>query len=470
MKNHKITLQVETAYKFIGILLLLNSITSYDLLAQEPKNEEKKELEELRLKLNDDGTHYLKFTVLGQLWFRYNSSNPGTTVLNDPASQTFDIGIRRVRFQFFGQLSDHTFFYLHFGQDNFNYLAPRKFTPFFQDALAEYKVKKGSEALIFGGGLTILSGLSRFTQPQLPNVMSMDLPIFALPTFDLTDQAGRKLSIYARGIVGRLDYRLLLSNVFPITSSGVALPPLSPGGYPLTPNSNFARTGNHTQYQGLFIWNFFDSEPHVTPFMPGTYFGKKKVLNLEAGFITQKGATWSSSEGGLTADYHRINFWSIAVFYDTPLVREKGTALNGYAGYFETQYGPGYMRYIGAMNPADGPQGSANYFPGSQGNAFPMYGTGHVVYSQFGYLFKRDLLGEGVGTLMAYSTVQTAKYDRLNKQMTVFNLGVNWFIKNNNSKLTLDYQNRPVYSLEGNNLIRSSTRKGQIVLQYQFFL
>jgi len=374
-----------------------------------------------------------------------------------------------MRFQFVGQLSDHTFFYLHFGQDNFNYLAPRKFTPFIQDALCEYKVKKGSEALLFGGGLTILSGLSRFTQPQLPNIMSMDLPIFALPTFDLTDQAARKLSMYARGQVGKLDYRVVLSNPFPISTSGTTLPPLSPTGYPITPNSNFAQQGYHIQYQGLFIWNFFDREPHVVPFMPGTYYGKKKVLNLEGGFITQKNATWSSSDGGLTADYHPINFWSIAVFYDAPLSRERGTALNAYLGYFGTGYGPGYMRYIGAMNPADGPKGSAVYFPGSQGNAFPMYGTGHVIYSQAGYLLKKDLLGEGNGTLMPYATMQTARYDRLDKQMTVFNLGVNWFIKNNASKLSLDYQNRPVYSLVGNNFTREPSRKGQFVLQYQLF-
>src|SRR5260221_958252 len=373
-------------------------------------------------------------------------------------------------FQFFGQLSDHTFFYINFGQDNFNYLSSRKFTPFIQDALGEYKIKKGSEALIIGGGLTILSGLSRFTQPQLANIMSMDIPIFTLPTFDLTDQVGRKLGIYARGQVGKLDYRVVLGNPFPITTSGTALPPLSSTGYPLSLNANFVQKGNHIQYQGLIIWNFFDREPHVTPFMPGAYSGKKKILNLEAGFITQKKATWSSSNGGISADYHSINLWSIATFYDAPLNKKKGTTLNAYLGYFNYQYGPGYMRYIGVMNPADGPTASATYFGGSQGNAFPMYATGHVIYSQLGYLLKKDLLGQGKGTLMPYTTLQTAKYDRLDKQMTVFNVGVNWFIKGNMSKLSFDYQNRPVYSLFGNNLIRNSSRKGQFVLQYQFFL
>ena len=331
-------------------------------------------------------------------------------------------------------------------------------------------MKKGSEVLIFGGGLSIASGLSRFTQPQLANIMPLDVPIFAFPTFDLTDQAGRKLSMYSRGQAGKLDYRVILSNPFSVTTSGTTPPALSAAGYPTTVNSNFTQQGNHLQYQGLLIWNFFESEPHITPFMPGTYYGKKKILNLESGFITQKKATWSSSDGGQTADYHTLNCWSVAVYFDAPLKKEKGTAMNAYIGYFNTNYGPGYMRYIGAMNPADGPGASATYFAGSQGNAFPMYGTGHVIYSQLGYLLKKDLFGNGNGTLMPYATMQTASYDRLDKQVTVFNLGVNWFIKNNTSKLTFDYQNRPVYSLSGNNLIRESYRKGQFVLQLQFFL
>ena len=98
-----------------------------------------------------------------------------------------------------------------------------------------------------------------------------------------------------------------------------------------------------------------------------------------------------------------------------------------------------------------------------------MYGTGHVIYSQFGYLFKKNMLGKNNGTLMPYATLQTANYDRLDKQMTVFNIGANWFLQGNTSKVSFDYQNRPLYSLAGSNLIRNSSRKGQFILQYQFF-
>jgi hypothetical protein len=469
INNRRILPCLRTILKCVSLLLLLNFFLLSYVSAQVKTDSKKKEIDELRLKLNEDGSHYVKFNILGQLWFRYNESNPGTTVLKEPTNKTLDIGIRRLRFQFFGQLTDHAFFYIHFGQDNFNFLSSRKFVPFIQDALAEYKIKKGSEAIIFGGGLTIAGGLSRFTQPQLPNIMSTDLPIFTFPTFDLTDQSARKLSLYARGQVGKLDYRVVISNPFPISTSGTSLPALSPAGYPITSNSNFAQRGNHMQYQGLFIWNLLEKEPHLVPFMPGSYYGAKKVLNLEGGFITQKNATWYSSDSGQTVNYHSLTCWSVAAFYDAPVDKNRGTALDVYIGYFHTQYGPGYIRYVGVMNPADGPAASATYFTGSQGNAFPMYGTGHVIYSQAGYLLKKNLLGKNNGTLMPYTTLQTANYGRLNKQMTVFNLGANWFMKGNTSKVSFDYQNRPVYSLAGNNLIRSSSRKGQYVLQYQFF-
>jgi hypothetical protein len=422
-------------------------------------------IEEMKLKLNEDGSHYLKWTFLNQIWLRYNDSNPGTTVMGEPANETFDIGLRRTRIQFFGQLTDHVFFYTQFGQNNFNYLAGqnsnnngnRKFQAFFHDALGEYKVWKANDKLKLGGGLTIANGLSRFSQPSVGTIMTMDVPVFAQATVDQTDEFSRKLSIYARGQLGKFDYRIILSDPFPVTSNGSPSSP-TPG-----PSANFAHIGHHKQYQGFFLYNFFDKETHTTPYMTGTYLGKKKVLNLEAGFISQRKATWSSTDGGVTTDYHDMNLWSVAMFYDAPLNVEKGTALSAYVGYFDMDYGPNYLRYNGIMNPANGiTNGPA---PGSQGNAFPMFGTGNVIYTQVGYLLKKDLFGDS-GTLMPYASLMSADFDQLKDQMSVFDVGVNWLIKGHGSKLTLDYQNRPVYVSEGGDLIKTTT-KGQIVLQYQ---
>jgi hypothetical protein len=198
--------------------------------------------------------------------------------------------------------------------------------------------------------------------------------------------------------------------------------------------------------------------------MTGTYLGKRKVFNLEAGFITQQKATWTGDN--VNQEFHAMNLWSVALYYDAPLNTTKGTAINAYAGFFHTGYGPGYLRYNGIMNPANGTTVAGA--PGASfGNAFPMFGTGQVIYAQAGYLMRQDLLGEGNGTLMPYVTLQSARYDRLDKQMTVVDAGVNWLIKGHNSKISFDYQVRPTYSPQGADLVKDSGMKGQAVIQYQ---
>jgi hypothetical protein len=441
--------------KIVASLALL-CISVFSFAQEKPK-----EITELKLNLNEDGSHYLKATFLNQVWLRYNESNPGTLLINQPASQTFDIGLRRTRFQMYGQLTDRVFVYFQFGQNNFNSLSQnsgnRKVQAFFHDALGEYRVSKGSEKLILGGGLTIANGLSRFSQPSIGTIATMDVPIFAQATVDQIDQFSRKLSVYARGQLGKFDYRVILSDPFPLATNGQALPAL-------TSNATFAQEGHHKQYQGFFMWNFFDKESHVTPYMTGTYLGKKKVLNLEAGVIAQKNATETSADAGITKEFHNMTLWSVAAFYDAPVNIEKGTALNAYLGYFDYEYGPGYLRYNGIMNPASSVQ--AGYPAASQGNAFPMFGSGNVFYAQVGYLMKKDLLGDGNGTMMPYVSMQSAKYHRLDKQMNVVDVGVNWLIKGHGSKITLDYQSRPTYEQQGGELV-SSARRSQVVVQYQ---
>jgi len=440
---------------------ILASVAFLCLYTFSQAQEKPKEITELKLNLNEDGSHYFKATFLNQIWFRYNQSNPGTHVLSEPKSETFDIGLRRTRIQMYGQLSDRVFVYFQFGQNNFNYLSQnagnRKLQAFFHDVLGEYRVSKGSEKLIAGGGLTGTNGLSRFTQPGVTSIMTMDVPVFAQATVDQTDEFTRKLSVYARGQLGKLDYRVILSDPFPITTNGAPLPALSE-------NATFSQYGHQKQYQGLFIYNLLDTEPHTTPYMAGTYLGKKKVLNLEAGFITQGKATWTKE--AIDTVYHSMNLWSAAIFYDAPVHADKGTALNAYAGYYNYDFGPGYLRYNGIMNPASSVSGP--YPGGSQGNAFPMFGTGKIWYTQIGYLMRKDLLGEGNGTLMPYASLMSANYDRLDKQMNVVDVGVNWLLKGHTSKFTLDYQNRPFYVQEGTELVRNG-RRSQVVLQYQIF-
>ncbi|MGZ3867283.1 MAG: hypothetical protein ACXVC2_12270, partial [Bacteroidia bacterium] len=103
----------------------------------------------------------------------------------------------------------------------------------------------------------------------------------------------------------------------------------------------------------------------------------------------------------------------------------------------------------------------ANY-----GNAFPYLGTGQAYYVQAGYKFKDNLLGDQ-GTLQIYSNAQICNYNRLDDMMYVFDSGINWLIRGHNSKFTLDYQNRPYFTENASGKLKESSRKSQIVLQYQ---
>ncbi len=51
--------------------------------------------------------------------------------------------------------------------------------------------------------------------------------------------------------------------------------------------------------------------------------------------------------------------------------------------------------------------------------------------------------------------------------MYVFDIGVNWLIYGNNSKVTLNYQNRPFFSANSAGALVQSSRLGELVLQYQ---
>ena len=419
-----------------------------------------KERDPFKFNLNGDGSQYIKFGLLNQTWLRYEQNNPGSLVLDKPVDDTTDIGLRRTRFVLQGQLTDRVYFYTQYGMNNFNFLSQmngnRHIAAYFHDAFGELRLTEGHQAIL-GGGLTIANGLSRFSNPSAATSMTMDLPIFAQATVDQTDLFSRKLSLYLRGQVGKFNYRVIASDPFSISTTGQPLAPLSPD------NAIFAN--NHTkQYQGFFVWNFWDTEPMTNTFMQGTYLGKKSVLNLEAGFITQKNATSTGTSDN--PRLHDINFWSVAAYLDAPVDRIKETAISAYLGYFNLDYGPGYIRNNGAMNPASDTSPMGGSFNGP-GNAFPMFGTGDVWYGQLGYLMNKDLLGSNNGQLMPYVSLMSANYERLDNQMNVFNVGINWLIKGHTSKITFDYQNRPIFNTTSSGEILKTSSKGQFVLQYQ---
>ncbi|HUP13974.1 MAG TPA: porin [Niastella sp.] len=427
------------------------------------------EKDALKFNLNQSGSHYFQFTLSNQTWLRFNESNAGTLVENRAKDNTVDIGLRRTRFQAFGQITDKVFVYFQFGMNNFNSQFNtgnnRKLHAFFHDALGEYKISKGNQLKV-GGGLTIANGLSRFSQPSVSSIMTMDVPVFAQSTVDQTDEFSRKLSVYARGQVAKFDYRFILSDPFPITSSGAAQNGLST-------NSNFAQFGHTLQQQGYLIYQFFEHENHTTPYMTGTYLGKKKIFNIAVGGIYQKDAMWRMEIPNPTDTiYEDLKLFALESFLDMPL-SSKQDAISAYAGFFNTDYGKDYLRFNGSMNPANGTSLAApNAITGhgaTFGNAHPMFGTGKVIYTQVGYLFPEKFLNSQ-SRFMPYASFTHAKYDRLNgASMQIYNAGINCLINGHKSKFTLDWQNRPTYETSLATGIVKGARKNTVTLQYQIF-
>ena len=342
----------------------------------------------------------------------------------------------------------------------------RKNTFFIHDALCEYRIGKSQQKI--GGGLTIANGLSRFSQPGISTIVGLDVPVFAQATVDQTDQFSRKLSVYSRGQVGKVDYRFVFSDPFPVQSNGAAQPILGD-------NASFALKGHHWQYQGMFSYQFFEHEQNQTPYMPGNYLGSKKVFNISVGGIYQKGATWNTVSNGATGKkdtvFNNMILLCAESFLDMPMNKEKGTAIHAYLGYFSTNYGHNYVRYNGIMNPATGTAaaGLATDAGGQYGNAIPMFGTGNVIHGQFAYVLPKDLLGkDGVsGKLQLYTSATSSRYERFkNQSLTNASVGVNWLMPGNRSKITLDVTNRAAVALTtlGN---FTTERKNTITVQYQ---
>jgi hypothetical protein len=434
------------------------------------KGQKPSEKEGIIYKINEEGTHYIQATFLNQTWVRTNENNRGTLVDGTNQNSTFDIGLRRTRMQIFGQINERAFIYFQFGQNNFNAMynasSNRKVAAFFHDALCEFKVSGGNQ-LKLGGGLTIANGLSRFSQPSIGTIMTMDVPVFAQTTVDQTDQFSRKLSIYARGQIKQFDYRIALSDPFPITSNGATTPAIGN-------NASFSTNSRNKQFQGYFIWQFFDNEGHTTPYMAGTYLGTKKIFNLGTGVIYQKNALWHQSINQTDTLIKHDNLLLLAIesYLDLPLNKAKATAISAYAGLFMTNYGKNYLRYNGLMNPANGTILNANNSIAGQGptygNALPMFGTGKVFYGQFGYLLPKNWLKNN-GQLMPYASTTIAKYDRMQGLNTcTMNAGVNWLLNGHKTKISFDWQNRPTYKLAGNQVLNDQ-RKNCFIIQYQIY-
>lgn len=435
----------------IGLMAML--LPQNSLAQTEPKPAENNFIKDRKFYLNEDGSNYVKFSFLTQAWLRSAAYNPGTTINGTEKSSGTDIGIRRYRIQLYGQLTDRVFAYSQFGENNFNNISDRKLGFFVHDAYGEYAIDK--TMLSIGAGLSGWSGLTRFASPSAGSILGIDAPIYQQSTADVTDQFLRKLSIFAKGKIGKLDYRVLMAQPMAIQKSAGWSAANS-----ISRKSQFSALPPKMQFNGYFMYQFKDQESNMTPYNTGTYLGKKKVFNIGAGFIYQKDAMWRLNETATDTLHSDLLHLAADIYYDAP-VGSKGQAVSLYASVTHADYGKDYLRNSGPMNPANGNNNTAVL--NGAGTAYPMFGTGTVAYLQAGYKFKDNLIGNT--TLMPYASVQYADYERLKDNMAYFDLGVNWLLAGHTSKFTVSYQDRPVFNVNGDRF----TRKGAVIAQYQVF-
>ncbi len=442
MRNIKRLAQIIALFAIVGCTYL-NAQTNN---ATDP--EEKKDL---RFNFNKSGTRYIRFIATNQVWINFNESNPGTQVNAVDKPYTFDIGIRRLRFKFIGQVHEKFLIYVQFGINNFNYNSARKVGDFFHDAVVEYtpvKIMNKNEgkthltkfSLSLGAGLTAWTGPSRFSSPSVASFLGIDAPLYQQTTNDATDQFLRKLAVYAKGKIWRFDYRFAVVNPLTITTSPLFNPNISQ-------YANFSPIGRSIQTTSYVHMQLLHQEDNQLPYTNGTYLGTKKVLNVGVGYQYQPDAMWYSRTGTDTS-FADMFIIGADVFYDTYLGKNKDWGFSLYGAYNYMNYGPGYLRSFAPMNPGQ-TIASGNPQLNGTGTAYPMLGTGHVGYLQTGVMFPKKWFSKkpnSTFTMMPYFTTQIAKWDRLNDVMATFDAGVNFLLDGHKYKMTINYQNRPIFN------------------------
>ncbi|MBK6285074.1 MAG: hypothetical protein IPF54_22690 [Draconibacterium sp.] len=320
------------------------------------------------------------------------------------------------------------------------------------------------------------NGISRYSNNKLLEFLVVDNPGFAYPVAGTFDRFGRQLGIYAKGVLGKLDYRISVVKPFEYGIDSISTPFTTE-----KINENFA-------VKGYFEWQFFDKENTMFPYMTMNNLGRAKMLNIGAGFYYHPQsmlveakkdlstvdpflAAWLISTGNEHllpdfADYYPsqisdIFLAAVDIFLDMPT--KNNGSITSYLGYYYNFFGPDYLRSMGKMNVSK--MNPALALPQGIGNSEWEVGTGHIIRGEFGYM----LPGQGLkNRFQPYGALTFKKFDALDDASLQFDAGINWLMYGHNLKWTLQYSSRPIYTeVENQNLWTSS--KGQVILQTQIY-
>jgi hypothetical protein len=223
-------------------------------------------------------------------------------------------------------------------------------------------------------------------------------------------------------------------------------------------NPSFSKAG-YVEYQ------FLDEESNTLPFKVGSYLGTKKVFNIGAGFYHQADGTRTSINSNI--EKHDITLVAVDAFADIPLGNAKHKmAVSAYAGYYNYNFGPNYIRNLGTMNiAANDPNFAGNRAIAGPGNLQPMIGTGNVVYAQAGLLLPNQTEKPKI-RIQPFAAYTHKNFEAFDKSSSQFDVGANWFIDGHHAKITTQYSTRPVYTSP----TESPSSKGEFIVQFQIYL
>jgi len=427
----------------LALILLFIILNTISVLAQEkPFNV---------VNITPDGSKYIKFGMNLQVWGRYSELNPNSKIGTTEVNDAYDIVIRRLRLQAMGMLTDNIFFHLQLGQNNINFTqnnGPSNAPLSVMDALGEYHF---NEKLHIGGGLTAWgAGTTRYSANSSSSQLTLDTPMYQQFANTSSTFGNRNLSIYAKGYLGKFNYRAAITNPYRNSNNNLGL------------NSTVSTETPRAQYSGILTYSFLDKESLEDAYHKGTYLGTKKVFNVALGYMTQAKAMWHLTPDATVA-YDDMKVLGFDVFYDSPM-NAKGAALTAYAAFNNNDYGKNYIQSVNTPNPAIGDNTLIN----GSGAGFIGVGTGNIYYAQLGYLFGKSDNEAKKGRFQPYAATQIADLEALDTPMTMYELGVNYYTTGTlGPKFSLNYQNRAVYDKTLIGAYKQSDRLGMVVLQCQ---
>lgn len=385
--------------KILSFALLGLLSTSYAQYASEYDNG-------MVVKMNDDGSKYIRFILWGQTWFQdYEGKN-----VNDGFS------LKRARILAYSQINKNFMLLTHFGANGIydNNLSPTGKTNdvsfFLHEMFLQFNLNSNHS---IGAGLHNYGGISRLNGQGSINMLTLDNNRSSWSTLGLSDQFGNHLGVYAKGRISKLNYRVSIGDALTNTLDGNNGTTLNNGDEKYLGKAILEK-GKYV-VSGYVDWQFLDQESNFLPYRVGTYLGSKKVFNVGAGFFHHQDAIVRNNNGNIESD--NASHFAVDAFYDSP-IGNKNSSITAYASFQNSKMGEEYR----------------------QGN---VVGNGNQFYGHVGYLLPKKIDNEESkykNRIQPYVGYSHRDFKGLIEPAKELRIGGNWYLDGQNARISLEYQ------------------------------